>query len=177
MTALAPRYIGFMVEELRRCGFDVPVLGISILGELPIDQSNLSITEAHVKSWLDDPHAYPRAWPAPPFPVTIAPRSDPLTDAWFRVALADPVTPEIRDALELEAVVWMNASRNYVTRAGLEYYVDPNITLPTCAQALREFRARYKEFRYCEDAGALLINMMVRFHAVTAKVVELELCP
>ena len=174
---IAPLFLRNMVEELRRCGFDRKVTAMSILGSAALDDSDLSVDDTTVRRWLDDPEAYLQAWGQLPFRVTLVERAGTDSDAWFRVVLAEPITKERREALELVAVTWMNASRNYLSTQGLEYVADPNVTLPSCASTKFEFRARYRDFDFCRPAGNLLLNLLGRFSLTTAKILEVELCP
>lgn len=175
VTAVAPSYIRNMVEELRRCGFNFPVAAMSIIGEGALDGSPMSVTEVAVRRWLDDPHAYPLAWPTPPFHISFTPRQGEDTEAWFRLELADRVTSATRASLEELAVLWLNAVRNYVSDEGELVLMDPNVTLPHCAHGGVEFRARYQDFMYNIHSRDLLVNMLTRFHS-RVPIVAAEIC-
>ena len=174
--AICPGFMRNVVEELRRAGFDRSPLTMSIRGEIPTDGSEMSVTERKVLGWLDDPRAYPAAWPKPPFPLNVVSKGDSGVEADIRMVVGAPIDPALRTDLEFFVLRWLNAIRNYVAEDGEEVLFNPNRMRPTFGQSRTEFRAYFPYFVYGSDAArAMLINMMTRLHHDRVPVLEAEI--
>jgi hypothetical protein len=174
IAAVSPRYVRTMVEHLRECGAKAKVQAMNIVGSLPLDASELSLSEEQVRRWLDAKTAYPGAWPEVPFPLHTR-RTDETAE--FRVVLGKSLTPKLREDLEMLSFLWLNTVTDYVNEDGERvelYRIDKRF--PTFGRTKTEFRATYKEFLHVRDPSrAVLSNMLVRFHHRIAPIVEAEI--
>ncbi|MEZ4447375.1 MAG: hypothetical protein R3B72_50330 [Polyangiaceae bacterium] len=172
VASVAPLFLRTIVEDLRYVNVEEPVVELSIAGSLPVDDTDLSVTERDVRGWLDDPLAYLPAWPSPGFPIDF---DDPREGAGLRIVLEDPITPALRDALEELSVRWLCAIRNYVGFDGREVEPNPGLQLPRFGQGRREFRAAFDEFRWARQSSRdVIVNLLTRFHERVARIAEVE---
>jgi hypothetical protein len=173
VAAVAPLFLRSIVEDMRYVGVHHPVTDVRITGSLPLDPGPLSVREAHVRAWLDDPSAYLDRWPTPGFPLSF---SDLREGAALRVVLASNLTPGLRERLEQLSIRWLNAIRNNVSYDGREVVINPGKVLPAFGQGKTEFRAGYAELPFArEPAQAVLANLLTRFHEQVAPIAEAEI--
>ncbi|WP_437305818.1 hypothetical protein [Sorangium sp. So ce388] len=173
VAGVAPLFMRILVEKLRAVGWDEPVTSMRIAGSLPPDESALSVREPRVRAWLDDPGAYPAAWPETPFALL----RRPAAGASLRAVPASPITPAVSGALESLCVGWLNAVSEYVDTDGDYVPVEFDAKyLPAFGRTRTEFRAAYQRFRHTRvPARAALVNMLVRFHHAVAPLIEVEI--
>jgi hypothetical protein len=176
VASVDPRFIRNMVEELRRSGFDQQVTWMSIQGALPLDGTSMSVREAEVRAWLDDPDAYPGTWPALPFAVRQGDRGASGLVGHLRVAATSAIDVATRTRLEELSVHWLNSIRNVPSVYGGLVDFDPNRMLPHFAQSKTELRAQFPELpQLPAPSRAMLANMLARFHETVLPLAEVEL--
>ncbi|WP_437483310.1 hypothetical protein WME75_42590 [Sorangium sp. So ce1014] len=173
MAAVDPLFLRTVVEELRMAGLDHPVTSMRITGSLPLDATVLSVREADVKRWLDDPDAYVGQWPDPGFPVV-----DQGRWAMFRIRLGAEITPALRRKLDLLALGWLNDVSSYIWDTGEPEAGRIDRSLPRCGSGKVEFAAGYDDFYFkTGPARARLVNALSRFHATVAPIELAEISP
>lgn len=171
VAAVAPRFLRNMVEELRRCGAQGSVVSLRIAGALLPGDDALSVRQPQIRAWLDDPTAYPEAWPRLDFKLL---RREARKGVPLRVRLSSMISAKLRDGLEELAMGWKNAVRDYVDAFGNEVELDP-FALPRFGKSKDEFRAWFEDFNHApEPSLAMLCNMLTRFHETAAPIVEVE---
>jgi hypothetical protein len=161
-----PLFLRTVVEELRAAGLRYPVTSMQIQGSIPLDDTELSVREADVRRWLDDPKAYLEQWPDPGFPLVNAGRW-----AMFRVRLAQPITPDLRRKLDLLALGWLNDVSTYVWDTGECEAGVIDRSMPRCGSGKVEFSAAYRDFYFSiNPSRARLVNALSRFHTTIAPI-------
>lgn len=173
LAAVDPLFLRTFVEEMRTAGGGHKVTSMQITGSLPLDSSDLSVREADVKRWLDDPEAYLEQWPDPGFPIV-----DRGKWAMFRLRLGAEITPELRRKLDFLALGWLNDVSSYVWDSGEAESGDSDNCLPRCGSSKVEFAAAYHDFYFSSGpARARLINALSRFHHTVAPIELAEISP
>jgi len=172
VTAISPYFVRNLVTKLGIIGMGAKTTSVAITGSLPLDDSPLSVREAQVKKWLDDPHAFMTAWPDPGFPLKT--KAAAASAATIRVKLKDAVDKKLVDKFELALSMWRNAANMY-----------PNLKLsgfgkaqasPRTTKTKSEIVSTYDEFDFLrEPSQAVLINMLSYFHAKVSPIVEAEI--
>lgn len=176
VAGVSPLFVRNIVESLRLCGgVENPAQSMSIQGSLPLDDTELSVREAEVKAWLDDPLAYVGEWPAPGFPIKQ--RESP--SAALRIRLGKNLNAATEDELKGVCLQWLAATYNYVNEYGEPILDEPDRLarlLPKFGATRRELRAFYEEFtRTRFPARAVIVNMLARYHAAVLPITDVEL--
>jgi len=175
VAAIDPLFLRSVAEGLRSCGWapDNPVEEMSIVGQLPLDDSDLSVTETQVRAWLDDPTAYVGEWPNPGFPIDHKEATG--TGVALRVKLQRAATSEELDWLNGCAHAWVNTLSNYVSEDGKQIRFEFGL-LPRVSRSKLGLSAHYKEFRWTRGpARAVIINTLARYHVTYAPIERVEL--
>jgi hypothetical protein len=173
VSALSPAYIKNVVKRFALLGnVSNPVLSMRITGSLPLDTSPLSVSEAQVLPWLEDPRAWPAVWSAPPFEVV---DHDIAGGVWLRLLFTDPTSVDTYRAFTSLLYSWCS---EVAYHPPAEEGGDPGVmqVMPQLARNHTTLSARYREFRYLGGpARDLIINMLVRFHHEVCPVSRVEL--
>jgi hypothetical protein len=174
VAGFAPVAVRRLVEELRAIGMTTPIASLEIVGALPLDDSNLSITEHHVRAWLDDTTAYVKQWPHLSFPVV---RRDVDTKGVSaRVAFAAAPADDRRKNVQTRFLAWRNFVSSYVSPAGTYVPQQLGQTMPKYAWKASEIVMRIPEFERTRGPSAdALVNMLQRMHEEVAPIAEVEL--
>lgn len=171
LRAVSPRFMRVIVEHLAASAHPHRVTSISIFGSLPTDATPLSVREPQVVAWLADAEAYPRAFPNPPFRVTMKhiPRG-----ATLKVMVAGGRLEEVAPALEEAFSAWQTAVLTYPTLAKQgRGFAAPHATF---ARTRTELFAKLALFDHTrEPARNALVNALARFHATVAPIAAVEI--
>ncbi|MCK6589157.1 MAG: hypothetical protein HUU21_05560 [Polyangiaceae bacterium] len=176
VAGVSPLFMRNIVESLRLCGgVDNPAIAMSIRGSLPLDDTELSVREAEVKAWLEEPLAYVGEWPDPGFPIKQ--RMSP--GAALRIRLGKNLNAETEDELKGVCIQWLAATYNYVNEFGEPILDEPDRLarlMPKFGATRRELRAYYEEFtRIPGPSRAVIVNMLARYHAQVLPITDVEL--
>lgn len=171
VRGMSPRFVRVIVEHLAASAHPHRVSSISVFGSLPTDVTPLSCREPQVMAWLDDADAYPRAFPNPPFRVTMKhiPRG-----ATLRVTVAGGRLDEVAPQLEETFSAWQTAVLTYPTLAKRGRGVSaPHATF---ARTRTELFAKLALFDHVRDpARQALVNALARFHETVAPLASVEI--
>ena len=171
VRAMSPRFVRVIVEHLAASAHPNRVTSISVFGTLPTDVTPLSCREPQVMAWLDDADAYPRAFPNPPFQVTLKhiPRG-----ATMKVTVAGGRLEEVAPALEETFSAWQTAVLTYPTLGKKGRGVSaPHASF---ARTRTELFAKLSLFDHTRaPARDALVNALMRFHATVAPIASVEI--
>lgn len=172
----APVFLRSAIESVRFVGgIDNLIVAMHVSGSLPLVPGAPCAREADVRAWLDDPDAYPRAWPSPGFKVI----AGKAMGALIRIRLGVRVDATIEEHLRSVVFHWLYATNTYVSSHAEWMPNEPrhlSRLMPKFARARNEFRVTIEQFtRRPGPARALLVNMLARFHATVAPVGEAEI--
>ena len=174
VASVAPIYLRTIVEELRGAGDQQPIASLSIVGDLGLDDTHLSVDEARCRGWLDDVAAYPRPWPKLSF--SFDEKSLGGQGITVRITFAKLLTIEARAELQERILGWNNMVGNYVTPDGKFERFKLGQTMPKYAATKRELTFRIELFERTRGPSRdLLLNMMQRFHEEILPVEHIEL--
>jgi hypothetical protein len=174
MASAAPIFIRTIVEELRGAGWQEPIKSLKIIGSLPTDASDLSVTETRVRDWLEDPTAYARRWSKLGFAARQEDKG--AAGVTFRMVFGKPLTVALKGKLRDRVLSWHNMSDLYVNPAGKFERIKLGQALPRYAFTKREMTVRIERFdRTHEPASALLVNMLQRVHDELIPIGNVEL--
>ena len=176
VDGVSPLFLRSVVEALRLSGgWENPVIEMSLFGSLPLDASELSVNEAHIKAWLDDPLAYVQEWPTPGFPIS----EREAFGASLRIRLADKLDKASQDLLQAACLQWIAGTYNYMNLHGEPILDAPerlSRLMPKFAVTKRELRAFYEEFtRSRVPARAVIVNLLTRFHLTVCPIEDVQL--
>ncbi len=175
VEGVARTFMRNVVEQLSLSGVGYPVTTISVVGSVPTDQSDHSVTTPMVQYWLANAKDYPEAWGQWPFRVIDAARHPHEDRTELRVLLDGALTAEMRQRLEELCQYWVTFIQLYRTELGGEVQFNPHKSLPAYGQAKDELRAFFPEFLWTpQPAKAVLLNMLTRFHHEQNALVEVE---
>ncbi|KYF49764.1 hypothetical protein BE04_24725 [Sorangium cellulosum] len=171
VRAVSPRFVRNIVESMTSASAVVKVQSMRVTGSLPLDEGPLSVRDAQVRAWLDDPTAYLGAWPELGFPVhhVASPRGVTL-----RVRLAGELTDEHYDSLTRLLDTWGSVVQFYANLGGTEMgAMQPDAHL---GRTKREFRAGKLFFDHTyAPTRDVLVNLLSRFHRVEAPIEQVEI--
>lgn len=172
VTAVSPFFLRNIVTRLGTIGANAKTTSARIKGSLPLDDSPLSVREATVIRWLDDPQAFMKAWADPGFPVKMT--EGTTRAARTRVRFKGAVDKKLVDKLELALGIWQVTIDNYpsldLSRRGHAQAIAHT------ARTKSEVVCTHAEFDYArEPAQAVLVNMLAYFHAKVAPIAEAEI--
>jgi hypothetical protein len=160
IAGMSPKFIRQFVERLRGVSRKGYAMSLAIRGSFALDESPLSVTEREVIAWLDDPNAYPGAWPSPGFPVE---REFPPKGASVRVRLAGKANKKILSGFRNVLAIWSNLTLEFFDAKGEQ--MGRSDFNPSIAASGVELSARYGIFdRVREPSAAALINLLGRLH-------------
>ncbi len=176
VAGVAPVFVRHAIQALRSVGFDQLVTSLSWVGELPLDDGPMSVTEVEMKRWLDDPDVFIRMWPKPPFPIV---RRGTTKGATVRLELGKK--PNKDEAFELEERLqnYLVECEQLVDADGRQ--VDPESYPPPeeiwkFARGKTEVVARASHFPWRRDAGyELLVNYLCNLHETVVPILEAEI--
>lgn len=171
VRGVSPRFVRVIVEHLAASAHPHKVTSISVVGSLPTDGSVASVRETQIAGWLDDADAYPKAFPNPPFRVTVKhiPRG-----ATMKVTVGGGRLDEVAPELEETFSAWQTAVLSYPTLAK----TGRGVAAPhaTFARTRTELFAKLALFdHHREPARNALINALTRFHATVAPIASVEI--
>lgn len=172
LAGVSPAFLRTFVERLRTSASPAAVKSMSLVGSLQPDQSPLSATEAQVKSWLDDPRAYPGEWPNPGFPYE---QRDRNKGAAIRVKLKDATTDALLETFSRQvAAKWAFAISNFANKQGNGMGM---ISIGHDAKRSKsEITVSFEKFDIArEPARWMLVNLMSRFHEKVAPIAQAEI--
>jgi hypothetical protein len=171
VAGVSPRFVRVLVENLAASGHPSAVKTISVVGSLPTDISKLSVRERELADWLDDPNAYPAAWPTPGFAVVTKPIPRGAT---VNVTLARGDMNQLAPILEETLSAWQSAVLTYPTAAlSGRGVMDPHAAF---ARTRTELRAKVSLFDHVRGpARAALINALTWFHETIAPLARVEI--
>lgn len=170
VRAVSPLFVRHMVEELRYLGGDAGIVELSIFGDLAPDGGPLSVREADVRAWLDDPNAFPGRYSSLGFPYRVDRRARGAT---LRVTLGEPLTSDASDWLEGAYCAWLAGIRRWVTTTGVDPEDDAVGELPRIGVRRDEFWVWSRDlFRSRGPAADALLNALGKVHAERVKLAE-----
>lgn len=174
LAGVSPRFLRVFVEQLSNAGAspDVPVESMTIAGTLPPSDDPLSIREGGLIPWLDDPDAYPGAWPDPGFELAYqsVPRGATVT-----IQLAGAATPEIVESLTSVLTLWGTVTTMYPNAARAVGNIGLMTPMPRISRKKLDVIARWDMFDcYPPPRVAVLTNMLARFHRTVSPIVRVE---
>jgi hypothetical protein len=172
VASLAPRYIRNIVEHLSLCGGGGCLLkSMSIIGELGLDDTPMSVRERDVVGWLADPLAWPRAWAKPPFDVKDVVSNGGVS---IRLKMGAPITQELNDRVTNELLdAWSSEIAVYVARDGSGGRM---IVRPSLSASKTTYAMHYNHFTFePKPTRDMLVNMLVWFHDNACPIIEAEL--
>jgi len=171
VAAVSPRFVRTIVESMPSASASVFVRSMSIAGSLQLDESPLSVRQAEVNAWLEDPTAYLGAWPDPGFPVHHIPSPRGAT---LRVRLAGELTDELYFSLTELLTSWYGAVQFYADLKGTSLgAMQPDAHI---GRTRREFRAGKLFFNHIiGPTRDMLANLLSRFHRTEAPIEEVEI--
>lgn len=171
VRAMSPMYIRNLVELFSLAGGSVqPTKSMSITGSLKVDDTPMSVREADVLPWLEDPDAWVGAYPAPPFKVKDIAQPSGVS---LRLKLKGAATKEAYDALQTMLVVWADEISIYLTAEDLPGAMQ---IMPQMAKSKTALTAHWPYFTFlAKPTRDLLVNMLIGFHEKHAKIAEAEL--
>lgn len=171
LAGVCPLFVRTVVEHLASSFAPNPIKTLSFRGRLPLDDGPLSVREADVSRWLDDPRAYPKAWGQVPFAFG---KKSLVRGASLRMKLGQDVDDEIFEAFEMLTVLIPNTVQDFV--AASEPVAGVMDVTAQIARGKTELRAKWVAFHYAHDPVVdTVINMLVRFHHAVAPILEVEL--
>jgi hypothetical protein len=163
VASIAPIYVRLLVEQLRAIAETEPLAGMQITGDLPLDATPLSVNEATVRKWLDDPAAYPKRWPKLAYRHEVEELDAKGVSA--RVRFARDVPPAFRKEMQFFFLGWRNIVVNYVSPEGEFIRQKLGPTVPKCAGTKREVTMSIEDFEHTRRPSAdLLLNMLQKVH-------------
>lgn len=167
IAAVSPYFIRTIVERLANSSLRT----LSIVGSLQRDAGPLSITEANVISWLDDPTAYMGEWPDPGFSVE---QEDVGRGMSLAVTLENDLTDELFELLGIYAARWGAAIMSYANLRKTERGI--RTAFPEKGRKKREYLAHYGSFNFVVGPSrAVLVNMLAHFHRKVAPIKRVKL--
>lgn len=175
VVGVARTFMRNVVEQLSLSGVGYPVTTISVVGSVPTDQSDRSVTTPIIQYWLANAKDYPEAWGQWPFRVIDGGRHPHDDRTELRVLLDGLLTADTRQRLEELCQHWVNFIQLYRNERGGEVQLNPHKSLPAFGQAKDELRAFFPEFLWTsQSAKAVLLNMLTRFHHEQNAILEVE---
>jgi hypothetical protein len=174
VAGVSPLFLRTLVEWLRWAGHKSRKTNhVSIVGSLLPDDTPLSVTETHVRAWLDDPKAYLKRWPKVPFPI----KESPATGVDLRLRVGAKVDAELREKFMGYCFAWLNATQDYVTADGEEAeLLPPAKRFPKIGGSKSELSASFADYLNARDpAEDVLVNMLVHFHENVCPILEADI--
>jgi hypothetical protein len=172
VTAMSPRFLRAFVEYLATSGRPHALVSLSIVGTAkPSTDARMTVRDAGLRRWLDDPIAYAEAWPTPGFNLTraIAPRG-----ATVSVELARAPSKEISMELQRTISAWQSAiltMPNLTKKA--RGFMDPQCRF---AETRTSIVARAELFDHARvPSTAALSNALAWFHTKVAPIAKAEI--
>jgi len=174
LAGVSPKFLRVMVEQLSIAGgsADVPVESLTIAGTLQPGFDPLSVREAALLPWLDDPDAYPAAWPDPGFGLAYQsiPRGASVT-----IQLGGAATPEIVEKLTYILTIWGTVTTTYPNAEKAVGNVNVATPMPRISRKKMDVLARWDVFdAYPPPKMAILTNMLARFHRTVCPIARVE---
>jgi hypothetical protein len=171
VTGVSPRFLPILIQSLSVTSFLTPVVSMSIVGSLKLDDTSLSVRENEVLTWLatryKDVAHYPKAWPKPSLPID---RIDSPRGGSIRLRLAGGVVTKAMAGRFFKYLgAWGYSVHWYPNRGmngpgSMEYLVEHSKT---------ELTARFETFDYVPGpTGDMLVNLIERFHTKVAPLAE-----
>jgi len=171
VAGVAPKWMRTFVEG--QMSAEAPVKSMSIVGSLPLDSSELSVTENQVMPWLEDTSTFPGMWPQVPFEVEV---SSLPKGAFLRVDLAQTVTGKLLEIFIDWLADWSGIRANLPDST--ETQLSPPVGGGRQARSKSAITVQWDSFDIAfGPARDSLVNGMVRFHEQVAQIsrVQLEL--
>jgi hypothetical protein len=163
VRGVAPIHLRLLIERLRMVGGNTELASLDIRGDLPVDESPLSVSERQVRQWLDDPAAYPRRWPKLSFPVEEKEFTGKGVSA--HIGFADAPDDQKKADLEMRVLEWRNAAVNYVSDDGEFVPQKLGPTMPKVVWKKSEAVASIELFEHAREPSMnLLLNVLERAH-------------
>jgi hypothetical protein len=165
VTAIDPLFLRSVVEQLRFCGTggvnQNPVVEMSVIGELPLDNGDLSITEKIVYAWLNDPSKYVGEWQDPGF--IINQKNTKTNKIRLTVNLKKSPSSKEYNLLNDIAFDWSMNVINYVSTEGKKVTLGAGF-LPIVKKIKRGLTADYNNFQFVRiPARALIVNALASY--------------
>jgi hypothetical protein len=171
VASVAPAFLRSMIDRLRLVGGEPAVVGMTLAGSLPTDDSALSVTEALMRTWLDSPEAYPARWPQLSFGVS----DISMLGAAAEIQLGTEVTADVYRELEELVATWLEAVIHYVEPDGSEVLEEHEQFHYQSGFGRTEYRFCIQQFLHNHvPSTAMLLNLLERFHHVVAPIQHAE---
>ncbi len=147
-----------IVEVLREVG---EVRQLAISGSLALDDTELTVREDRMRTWLSDPTAYLEEWARPGFTI----RETPSRAARIEIECTESLGIRMRPKLKRAIEGWMPTIAHHVSKAGnavessqIDWKPKIEFDGPTAV-------AVYRKFPFAKaPARAALVNILSRFH-------------
>lgn len=169
VASVAPKFLRTVVDELRWSNREEGILGLSITGRPREDVDAPILRTYDVRNWLESATEYVDAWPTPPFSLL---EEESSSDSYsLRIELADEISTEIFDELEVAIMRWLLAIREVAANDGTTVPPRPLERMPRFGVSRRVFRVFAPHFHHQRDACRdLLVNVLTAFSVRTAPV-------
>lgn len=158
VRGVSPRFLRNVVEILSGVG---EVRQLAISGSLALDDTELTVREDRIRTWLSDPTAYLEEWSRPGFVVREAPSRAARVEIVCAESLGIRVRPKLKRVLE----GWMPSIAHYVSKAGNAVEPAQVDWKPKIEFDGKHAVAVFKKFPFAKaPARAVLVNLLSRFH-------------
>jgi hypothetical protein len=170
VASLSPKYLRNMIESMRPC------VSLSMVGDLPLDDTPLSITELDMQKWVPSgaKETYLGLYEPVPFPV----EEGTLTKgASLRIFFEGPLDPGLVD--RPAGLAWRMSS----VTGRMVFLLDPTETkvgslalVPRLSKGTADLAVKWERFNVVhEPARALLLNMCTHIHETVQPVKKVVL--
>jgi tetratricopeptide (TPR) repeat protein len=171
VAGLCPKALRLLIEELARASNKAyAARSLTIEGALPPDGSEMSVTTPQMLKWLEQPEVYPGRWPNLPFELVERTwKKHPL----LKLTAAGPVTEQAAHELEqrLETVKFFGFELPATSHKDKGWHDEVKLERKgnLLTVGLPKFSYDSRPF------SALIVNMLVRYHAEVAALVRVEM--
>lgn len=170
VAGLCPKALRLLIEELASVSNKAyRASALSIQGALPPDGSESSVTTPQMLGWLERPEVYPGRWPNIPFELVERTwKKSPV----LKLTFAEPATEEAADELEvrLDTVKFFGFTLPAASHKDKGWHDDVKLERKgnLLTVGLPKFTYDSRPF------SALIVNMLVRYHAEVAALARVE---
>jgi hypothetical protein len=171
LGGVAPLYFRFLFDDFTLAHGGVQYKAqwrwVRLEGSAPILNDALTVTDAHVRAWVDDPTAYLSRWPDSGFLVREESSAKGVQlELEFLSDLGDALFQRLEDLL----FFWPNTTAFIVYEDGSPVTVKDfqrfDERFPRIARKKKSLRAAYERLPHARGPStALLVNMLARIHA------------